>query len=43
MGAEGPRQLKERVLTYLQSLQRLPHIICGFFRTSTVRDAAEHP
>ena len=40
---KGPRQLKERVLTYLQSLQRLPHIICGFFRAPSVRYAAEHP
>ena len=40
---KGPRQLKERVLTYLQSLQRLPHILRGFFRASTVRYAAEHP
>ena len=40
---KGPRQLRERVLTYLQSLQRLPHIVRGFFRAPSMRYAADHP
>ena len=40
---KGPRQLQERVLTYLQSLQRLPRIIRGFFRAPSVSYAAIHP